>query len=440
MFSGNALQTSDSITLMSDGTLTIKNVTSQIAGNYSCHVHNELGEDEITHRLTVLAPPSPPQLQIQSTTTNSIEIQWKMSEDKQNKLKGFTIYVRKHDDKWKEINVESSQRTRKIDGLECGTKYDISMAAHNSIGTGDKLEMVSITTNGSVPTPPSKSDLIEESTNAVSLYLNTWKSNGCPIQYYVVEYAQRSVKEWNIVSKSLKPEMRRLMIPGLRDGTWYTLRMTAHNAAGSSMAEYNFATLSEFGATIAPEIVEDEKMGGLVTYLNFYVIIPVSITAFVLILILCVSCFYVKSSNNRHKREIEKRLSVASNIIRRDYDASTLNYSYIQRPDDYNTMRRGPNSDPIPYATSHLTNQPPPLPPPNANMSHTGPVTPRRNEIENLAVFQGINQQFFPPPPASFLSEKAARDMTTTFSAAQDGKTAHNAHTYANNVDGKELK
>lgn len=99
----------------------------------------------------------------------------------------------------------------------------------------------------SVPTPPNKSDLIEETSNSVSLYLNTWKSNSCPILYYVVEYSPKSSQEWIFVSNSIKPEHRRLVIPNLKAATWYALRMTAHNSAGSSVAKYDFATLTTTG-------------------------------------------------------------------------------------------------------------------------------------------------------------------------------------------------
>lgn len=101
-----------------------------------------------------------------------------------------------------------------------------------------------------VPVAPSKSDLIDEASNSVSLYLNTWKSNGCPILHYMVEYAPKSTNEWNFVSNNIKPEQRRLVIPGLKPGSWHTLRMTAHNSAGSTVSEYDFATLTTHGGVL----------------------------------------------------------------------------------------------------------------------------------------------------------------------------------------------
>lgn len=101
-----------------------------------------------------------------------------------------------------------------------------------------------------VPAPPGKSDLIEESANSVSLYLNTWHSNACPILYYVVAYAPKYSSDWTFVSNNVKPEQKRLVIPGLASGTWYSLRMTAHNSAGSSVAEYDFATLTKAGGML----------------------------------------------------------------------------------------------------------------------------------------------------------------------------------------------
>lgn len=38
----------------------------------------------------------------------------------------------------------------------------------------------------------------------------------------------------------------------LDPATWYQIRVVAHNAAGSTKADYEFATLTATGATVAP--------------------------------------------------------------------------------------------------------------------------------------------------------------------------------------------
>lgn len=98
-----------------------------------------------------------------------------------------------------------------------------------------------------VPIAPSQSELIEESSNSISLYLSSWKHGGCPIQYFMVEYTPKSINEWIPVSSNVKPEQKRLVIPGLKPSTWYGLRMTAQNSAGSTIAKYDFATLTISG-------------------------------------------------------------------------------------------------------------------------------------------------------------------------------------------------
>lgn len=45
-----------------DGSLFIRDVTRTDAGEYSCHVENDFGQDSVTHQLVVNAPPHAPQV------------------------------------------------------------------------------------------------------------------------------------------------------------------------------------------------------------------------------------------------------------------------------------------------------------------------------------------------------------------------------------------
>ncbi|GAB6021001.1 Down syndrome cell adhesion molecule-like protein 1 [Chamberlinius hualienensis] len=149
----------------------------------------------------------------------------------------------------------------------------------------------------------------------------------------MVEYAVKSSNQWATVSTQIKPEQRRLVIPGLKPGTWYKLRMTAHNTAGSTIATYDFATLTTTGGTVAPDIQMDssgEQIDGLMAALNFYVIIPIACTFVILIAIFGLACVCVSMK----KREIQARNAAnqMTDYYQSDYDA----VSYIQRA----TMQR----------------------------------------------------------------------------------------------------
>lgn len=89
---------------------------------------------------------------------------------------------------------------------------------------------------------------MKESSNFVILNLDTWKIGvECPILYFVVEHKHKNNLNWTLVSNNVQPQQTQFVIPDLSPGTWYNLRMTAHNSAGSTVAIYDFATLTMMG-------------------------------------------------------------------------------------------------------------------------------------------------------------------------------------------------
>lgn len=56
----------------------------------------------------------------------------------------------------------------------------------------------------------------------------------------------RESNEWNQISNNVKPETN-FVVLDLEPATWYNLRITAHNSAGFTVAEYDFATLTVTG-------------------------------------------------------------------------------------------------------------------------------------------------------------------------------------------------
>lgn len=57
---------------------------------------------------------------------------------------------------------------------------------------------------------------------------------------------RRDQPEWNQVANNLKTEGNYVLLH-LEPATWYNVRITAHNLAGFSTHEYEFATLTITG-------------------------------------------------------------------------------------------------------------------------------------------------------------------------------------------------
>ena len=146
----------------------------------------------------------------------------------------------------------------------------VFLQASNDFGIGERTETISARTQGSAPISPSSSrDFLRVNSTSIVLNLAKWQNGGCPISSFVVEYRVRipispmsnpdddESANWILVNNNVKPSTKAL---GPRDSgsylfsvldllpeTRYTLRMTAHNSAGSTVHEYDFTTLTFSG-------------------------------------------------------------------------------------------------------------------------------------------------------------------------------------------------
>lgn len=63
----------------------------------------------------------------------------------------------------------------------------------------------------------------------------------------MIQYRIQGVTEWTLISNTISPVLDHYMIQDLYPGTWYNLLIGAVSDAGSTEAEYLFATLTEAG-------------------------------------------------------------------------------------------------------------------------------------------------------------------------------------------------
>lgn len=78
-----------------------------------------------------------------------------------------------------------------LEGLSCGTRYQLYATSFNSIGTGEASDILNTRTKGAKPGVPPAQKFIEVSQNSVTLHLSAWDDGGCPMLYFVVEYKAR---------------------------------------------------------------------------------------------------------------------------------------------------------------------------------------------------------------------------------------------------------
>ena len=186
---GEPFTQTDHIRMLPEGSLLIRETTREDAGEYTCMVENAYGKDTVSHTLIIQAPPHPPELQIMSTTTSSIEVKLKPSSaDETAPIHGYTLHYKPEFSDWETVQVPASARTFSLDKLWCGSRYQIYATAFNKIGTGDSSDILSQRTKGKKPVVPEVSRFVEVSPTTITLHLNAWSDGGCPMNYFVVEY------------------------------------------------------------------------------------------------------------------------------------------------------------------------------------------------------------------------------------------------------------
>ena len=184
---------------------------------------------------------------ISSQTTDSITLKLRPKDLKdKTPVHGYTLNYKAEFGDWSSEPIPFGSEEYTLDSLLCGKEYSIYVEAYNTIGVGEKSEMFSSKTKGLAPTVPSARSFLEVSAGSVTLHLNAWKDGGCSILYFVVEYKPRNHKEWTLVSSSVKAGGN-FVVLDLNPATWYNLKVTAHNNAGFSVGEYEFATLTVRG-------------------------------------------------------------------------------------------------------------------------------------------------------------------------------------------------
>ncbi|XP_051153604.1 cell adhesion molecule Dscam2 isoform X29 [Leptopilina boulardi] len=303
---GDAVQPNDRLRQLPEGSLFLKEVDREDAGEYSCYVENSFGHDTVTHQLVVNAPPQPPQVQLTATTTNSLTLKLRPLSGDNAPIHGYTIHYKLEFGEWETVQIGSNTQKYTLENLLCGSRYQVYVTAYNGIGTGKPSDILNIRTKGQKPSVPEATRFIEVSTNSITLHLNAWSDGGCPMLYFVVEHKKKNQLEWNQVSNSVKPGGN-FVVLDLEPATWYQLRVTANNNAGFQVGEFDFATLTVTGGTIAPPFRSDAGKANIVEgetndlavkkifsflpeWLDINVIVPAAATVVVIIVGIVVIC------------------------------------------------------------------------------------------------------------------------------------------------------
>ncbi|BES91298.1 Down syndrome cell adhesion [Nesidiocoris tenuis] len=354
-----------------EGSILIQAAQKVHQRNYTCLAVNPPGSEEITYALQVIVPPSQPTLSVTETGSDWLEIHWNVVDNGGSAIRGYILeYVLFSADSppWVEVTLPRDKTSYKLINLSCGRQYHLKISAYNAAGIGPGSQLLTTQTDGGKPVKPNYSEFLNGNMSSVTLNLNAWNFNSCPILGFNIEYKEVAHSDWLMVGKNVEAK-EKFDIVGLWPGRRYKIRVYAHNSAGETVAEYTFTTLPNLGVTLSPTSIKISSDADSV-YLEPNVILPVTASILTLASIgaAVTICFRRKremSSRNCNPRQ--HHLSETQGMVTMDNKTNLA-----QREQYYAAMHKGMSTpvrdlqcenipeypdDISPYATFHVASQ-----------------------------------------------------------------------------------
>ncbi|GBM09527.1 Histone-lysine N-methyltransferase SETMAR [Araneus ventricosus] len=197
--------------------------------------------------------------------------------------------------------------------------------------------------NNGAPIAPEKRLLLSVNSTALNINLNSWHNGGCPICFFVIQYRPNGQQEWTLVSNNVIPEQNNITITDLSPGSWYSLLITARNDAGSTDAEYKFATLTLSGE-YPPRPSKVSDMSGSF-YRHLTITVPVVSSIIVLFVVLFAVCFITRRRTSGTVQRTQNNDSDGRDPIKAENVPLSVTYDAGQDPTYL----------PAPYATSRVS-------------------------------------------------------------------------------------
>ncbi|XP_023213824.1 Down syndrome cell adhesion molecule-like protein Dscam2 [Centruroides sculpturatus] len=307
--------------------------------------------DDVLGQTLEFDPPSAPIIKSVSASATTVHLKWEIEDN--IPITGYILKYKEDKSDWNEHPLPPEDSSYILEQLRCGTRYQIQLTAYNNAGHGEQSDTLNVKTEGTAPVAPDKYSFLSINSTYVILYLSAWQNGGCPILSFIVQYKQQSDSEWFLVSNNVLPERGVLMLPDLNPATRYNLLMTAHNDAGSTDAEYVFATLTLTGATIPPlipQIGTDRRL-----YKHLSIIVPVVCAVVIVIVVTIVIC--VLHTKRHQPNRVRGPHDQGDNQCRQVQKGDTLSMTVMGKKPHGGTTYEVPKDFvyfPSPYATTRV--------------------------------------------------------------------------------------
>ncbi|BES91158.1 Hemicentin 1 [Nesidiocoris tenuis] len=270
-------------------TLSLTNVQYKHNGNHTCTAHNSYGTDSITYIITVVGPPSAPELVLISATVSNVTVGWQRPRSTRGLINYKLIYqmhnISLH---WREVTIRSGEHKYTISNLMCGSRVKVKIYAVNKIGPGEISSVLDASTQAPTPEPPLPDQAVSTTKDSIVIHLELWRHRECPLLHFIIE-RKSSQHNWIFVTE--RSPGASYEMTGLNPGTLYQIRVIAHTPAGQTVHYFHAKTKNSASETLfIPAVEEDRSSKSAIMDLHVGLPIVASLLALLLTLVTIAIC------------------------------------------------------------------------------------------------------------------------------------------------------
>ncbi|ESO04851.1 hypothetical protein HELRODRAFT_143639, partial [Helobdella robusta] len=177
-------------TIYNHATLNLNKMKASDAGLYTLTLENPFGKDTMNIKLKTIDKPGPiKNLAVKSVTSNTVTLTWgEPDTDGGSDITGYNVEKKEGQRKMWQSVTNTPNLEALATGLFEGNKYNFRVAAENSVGVGEFVELDQMVQPKSVPSVPGVPEVFDVTSSTCKL---TWKKpdsdGGSEITGYVVE-------------------------------------------------------------------------------------------------------------------------------------------------------------------------------------------------------------------------------------------------------------
>lgn len=142
-----------------------------------------------------------------------------------------------------ETKLPSDRTSQIVENLTCGTRYQFTLIAINSVGPSQPSDPLTVKTEGSAPVAPDKNSLLSLNSSSLMINLGAWHNGACPMRSFEVAFKPSRTNQWNQITNLQVNSAQ----DGIVSGNGTTGQLAQRSAQHAQSSQVRFGTRDMIG-------------------------------------------------------------------------------------------------------------------------------------------------------------------------------------------------